>query len=60
MSDIVERLLALAREYHQHRPHYEEAAAEIERLTRERDEWKEKWMALAQAALTVSALEQKP
>ena len=34
--------------------------AEIERLTRERDEWKEKWMALAQAALTVSALEQKP
>jgi multidrug resistance efflux pump len=30
--DIVERLRALAREYHQHRPHYEEAADEIERL----------------------------
>ena len=27
--------------------------AEIERLTRERDEWKEKWVALAQAALVV-------
>lgn len=37
----------------------EKLEAEIERLTRERDEWKEKWMALAQAALTVSALEQK-
>ena len=32
MSDIVERLRALAREYHQHRPHYDEAADEIERL----------------------------
>ena len=32
MTDIVERLRALAREYHQHRPHYQEAAAEIERL----------------------------
>jgi hypothetical protein len=29
------------------------AAAEIERLTRERDEWKEKWRALAQAALII-------
>lgn len=28
-----------------------EAIAEIERLTRERDEWKEKWIALGQAAL---------
>jgi len=32
MSDLVERLHALAREYHQHRPHYEEAADEIDRL----------------------------
>jgi DnaJ-class molecular chaperone len=28
----VERLRALARDYHQHRPHYEEAAARIEAL----------------------------
>lgn len=39
MTDLVERLRALAREYHQHRPHYEAAAAEIERLTKERDEF---------------------
>ncbi len=32
MIDIVERLRALAREFHQHRPHYNEAADEIERL----------------------------
>jgi hypothetical protein len=29
----------------------ERQAAKIERLTRERDEWKEKWIALAPAAL---------
>jgi uncharacterized small protein (DUF1192 family) len=34
--------------------------AEIERLTRERDEWKAKWVALAQASLIVGALEPKP
>lgn len=39
MSDLTERLRALAREYYQHRPHYEAAAAEIERLTKERDEF---------------------
>jgi len=32
MTDIVERLRELAREFHQHRPHYTEAADEIERL----------------------------
>jgi len=32
MTDIVERLRELAKDYHQHRPHYTEAADEIERL----------------------------
>jgi hypothetical protein len=32
MNDVVERLRALAKYYHQHRPHYTEAADEIERL----------------------------
>jgi hypothetical protein len=32
MDDIVVRLRTLASQYHQHRPHYQEAAAEIERL----------------------------
>ena len=32
MSDIVERLRALGREYWRHKPHYEEAADEIDRL----------------------------
>jgi uncharacterized coiled-coil DUF342 family protein len=32
VTDIVERLRALADEYHQHAPHYRDAADEIERL----------------------------
>jgi hypothetical protein len=32
---------------------------EIERLRAERDEWKAKWIALAQAAMIVGALEEK-
>jgi hypothetical protein len=30
--------------------------AEVERLTRERDEWKSKWMALAQASLIAGTM----
>jgi len=39
MTDIVERLRELAREFHQHRPHYTEAADEIERLMAEHDDY---------------------
>lgn len=54
MTDLVTRL-------RQHNGEFgnlvEEATHEIERLMRERDEWKERWAALAQANL-IMALEQ--
>ena len=58
MSDLVERIRALARDYHQHRPHYEEAADRIEALEaalREILDWDElplriQWIARAALA----------
>jgi len=41
MSYLVERLRALAVEYHQHRPHYEEAADRIEALEADVVKWEE-------------------
>jgi predicted nuclease with TOPRIM domain len=41
MTDLVERLRALADEFHQHSPHYREAADEIGRLETDCDRLRE-------------------
>lgn len=63
--DILERLRDLLQQATVERGHYYTGSAvkaaieEIERLTRERDEWKEKWVALAQAALIVGGQDKR-
>jgi hypothetical protein len=62
MSDILYDLADLQKQATTERSHYyvaktaQRAANEIVRLRAERDEWKEKWIALGQAALTAGIL----